>query len=171
MYTARMVEKKTPQKASVIKKTTEKEHNQARPKTLYRSRTDTVIAGVAGGLGEYFALDPVLIRLLFVLATIFGGFGVPAYIVLWIILPEEPTGEIGSEETVKKNVSQLKNRAESLTQGFRGESTEGRSRSLIGAILIGLGVMFILDNFGFFRADIFWPLILVVVGIFILRRT
>lgn len=58
-------------------------------KQLMRSE-DRMIAGVAGGLGEYFDTDPTLIRILFVLLTLlgFGGLGILTYIVLWIIMPE-----------------------------------------------------------------------------------
>ena len=55
---------------------------------LQRSRTDRVAGGVAGGLGEYFKLDPVLFRVLFAVAAFFGGFGLVAYAVLWFALPE-----------------------------------------------------------------------------------
>lgn len=59
-------------------------------KRLFRSRKDRMLAGVCGGLGEYLKVDPTLIRLLFVLFTLMGGQGILAYIVLWIIVPEEP---------------------------------------------------------------------------------
>lgn len=55
---------------------------------LQRSRTDKVAGGVAGGLGEYFGLDPVLFRVLFAVAAFFGGFGLVAYGALWFLLPE-----------------------------------------------------------------------------------
>ncbi len=58
------------------------------PKRLVRSQTDKKIAGVCGGIAEYFNVDATLIRLLFVLATLLGGPGVIIYIVLWIIMPE-----------------------------------------------------------------------------------
>jgi phage shock protein C len=58
-------------------------------RTLYRSRDDRMLAGVCGGIGEYFAVDPTLVRLLFVLLAVFTGVGVLAYIVLWIVVPEE----------------------------------------------------------------------------------
>lgn len=58
------------------------------PKKLVRSRTDKKIAGVCGGIAEYFNVDATLIRLLFVLATLLGGPGVIIYIILWIIMPE-----------------------------------------------------------------------------------
>lgn len=59
-------------------------------KRLYRSRVDRKVAGVAGGLGEYFNVDSTLIRLAFVVATLFGGPGLLLYIILWLVLPEEP---------------------------------------------------------------------------------
>lgn len=57
------------------------------PSRLYRSRSQTMIAGVCGGLGEYFDVDPVLIRLLFVVTAFISGVGILAYIVLWIVVP------------------------------------------------------------------------------------
>lgn len=58
-------------------------------RTLYRSREERMLAGVCGGIGEYFAVDPTLVRLVFVLLGVFTGVGVLAYIVLWIVVPEE----------------------------------------------------------------------------------
>ena len=58
-------------------------------KRLYRSRTNQIIGGVCGGLGDYFGIDPVLFRLAFVLLVLMFGTGVLAYIILWLIMPEE----------------------------------------------------------------------------------
>jgi phage shock protein C len=51
---------------------------------LYRSSTNRLIAGVCGGLGEYFKIDPILFRILF----LFTGIGFPAYVIMWIFVPE-----------------------------------------------------------------------------------
>lgn len=59
-------------------------------KRLYRSRSERMIAGVCGGIGEYFNIDPTLVRLLFVAFTLAGGSGVLAYIIFMIVVPEEP---------------------------------------------------------------------------------
>ena len=59
-------------------------------KRVYRSRLDRMVGGVCGGLGEYFEVDPTLIRLLFVLGTLAGGPGVIAYLILLVIVPLEP---------------------------------------------------------------------------------
>ena len=58
-------------------------------KRLQRSKTERILAGVCGGLGQYFDVDPTIIRVLFVFTSLFIGGGVLAYIVLWIIVPEE----------------------------------------------------------------------------------
>jgi phage shock protein PspC (stress-responsive transcriptional regulator) len=59
----------------------------AQPKRLYRSETNKVLGGVCGGIGEYFSLDPVIIRLAFVIFTLMGGSGILLYIILWIVVP------------------------------------------------------------------------------------
>lgn len=67
------------------------------PKRLYRSRRNRVLAGVCGGLGEYFNIDPVIVRLIMI-------FILPAflwvYIILWVLTPEEPIIYKESEKEV-----------------------------------------------------------------------
>jgi phage shock protein C len=64
--------------------------NQSTPeKKLRRSSGQRMIAGVCGGLAEYFNVDPILIRLVFVVLAFMGAGGVLLYIVLWIIMPED----------------------------------------------------------------------------------
>ena len=58
-------------------------------KRLTRSKKDRMIAGVCGGIAEYFDIDPTLVRLALVLITLMGGAGILAYIVAWIIMPEK----------------------------------------------------------------------------------
>jgi phage shock protein C len=58
------------------------------PKKLYRSSTNKVIAGVCGGLGEYFGVDPTVVRIIFVVLGLAGGPGLLLYIVLLLILKE-----------------------------------------------------------------------------------
>jgi phage shock protein C len=59
-------------------------------KKLWRSRKNRKIAGICGGLGVYFGVDPVWIRIIFVIFFILGGAAFIAYIFLWIIIPLEP---------------------------------------------------------------------------------
>jgi len=60
----------------------------AKKKTLYRSKKNRMIAGVCGGIGEYFNIDPTLIRLAWAISLFWAGFGFFAYIVALIIIPE-----------------------------------------------------------------------------------
>ncbi|MBW4703194.1 PspC domain-containing protein [Micromonospora sp. RL09-050-HVF-A] len=62
-------------------------------KQLRRPTTDRMVAGVASGLGRYFAVDPTLVRVLFAVATLVtGGLAALAYPVMWFLMPEEPAG-------------------------------------------------------------------------------
>jgi phage shock protein PspC (stress-responsive transcriptional regulator) len=61
------------------------------PRKLHRSHTNRLVAGVCGGLGEYFNIDATLIRVLFVVFTVFGGAGLIIYLAMWIIVPNAST--------------------------------------------------------------------------------
>ena len=69
---------------------------------LYRSRRDRSIAGICGGLGDYFDADPTMIRLIMLLLILFGGLSIWAYVILWIVIPEEPTRKFNIYGTEKR---------------------------------------------------------------------
>ena len=56
---------------------------------LTRSTTDRRIAGVCGGLANYLTVDPVVLRIIFLISLIFGGLGLWAYLVIWLVAPED----------------------------------------------------------------------------------
>ena len=58
-------------------------------KRLYRNKTEGKLAGVCAGLGDYFDIDPVLIRLLFVFSILWCGIGILFYIAAWVLMPEQ----------------------------------------------------------------------------------
>ena len=60
------------------------------PKKLYRSRRERKIAGVCGGLAEYFGIDPTWVRLIFILFFFAGGAAFMIYLILWMVIPLEP---------------------------------------------------------------------------------
>lgn len=62
-------------------------------KSLYKSRTNKMVSGVCGGIGEYFGVDPTIIRLLWVLGCAVGGSGFLAYVIAAILIPDAPAGE------------------------------------------------------------------------------
>lgn len=57
-------------------------------KKLYRSH-DRWIAGVCGGFGEYFDIDPLVIRIIWIIAILFMGTGILLYIIFWLVIPEK----------------------------------------------------------------------------------
>ena len=145
-------------------------------KKLYRSVKDKMLGGVAGGLAEYFGIDPTLVRVLFVISLLFGGAGIIAYIILWIIVPEEPievqyrktyppsNPEESSESSTQKNI----NDAERAYQTAK-DSQRHKRNSFAGVILIVIGFIFLADNFiPRFHFSHFWPLVLVLIGIVLL---
>lgn len=98
---------------------------------LYRTQHDRMIGGVAGGLADYFDIDPVLVRLLWVVIAIFtGGAAVLVYILLWIIVPHQ--GVAGSPaRVIRSNVDDMATEAQRVADEFRrattGESEEERA--------------------------------------------
>lgn len=60
------------------------------PKKLYRSKSNRFIAGVCGGLGDFFNVDPTWIRILFVLFLLAAGSTLLVYLIMWLVVPEQP---------------------------------------------------------------------------------
>jgi phage shock protein C len=70
----------------------EKEINAMERQRLYRSQNERMIAGVCGGLAQYFNIDPTIVRLIFVLLVLTASTGFWIYVIMWIVVPEEPVG-------------------------------------------------------------------------------
>lgn len=118
------------------------------PSRLYRSATDKVVGGVCGGLAAYFRIDPVIVRLAFVVFALAGGASVLLYIVLWIAVPlgdaRSPVGTI---------------------------SAPGAETTAI--VLIAIGALWLLANFGVFQLvewRVAWPALLIALGLALLFR-
>jgi phage shock protein C len=145
------------------------QYERREPKRLYRSRTNKVVSGVAGGIGEYFGVDPTIVRLIWILSVLLGGSGIIAYIAAAIVIPLQP--DSGSLQSTDQSVSQPVN------AGVRPEST-AEIGPIIGAVLIGIGVWFLLKNLGIvpswffsyidFLKRAFWPGILIAAGVLII---
>lgn len=144
-------------------------------KKLYRSTTDKMLGGIAGGLAEYFDIDSTLIRVLFVLTVFLGGGGIIAYIILWIIVPErefvvtpEPVPTDASEQGDEQNKpgSESGSSGNYFSDYQKVFDEQKKNRAMWGGIiLILLGGLFLLDNFiPRFDFGDFWPLILIGVG-------
>ncbi|MGB4372625.1 MAG: PspC domain-containing protein [Halanaerobiales bacterium] len=137
-------------------------------KKLYRSRTDKVLGGVCGGIADYFQVDPTLIRLLAVILFFAEGIGFLFYIIACMIIPErgeENFIDVEAEVEEEDNSSSTENK-----NGNKGEKSYNPQK-LLGFILIGAGIFFILDKWFFFFAwHRAWPLILVVLGAYFIIK-
>jgi len=131
---------------------------------LYKSRKNKVIAGVCGGIGEYFDVDPVLVRLIAVVFFFTGGAALIAYLLGMIIMPKQP----------------LEGSAETSQPPAQAESAGHAGSLIIGIILIVCGAHFLLRNIPFFHPyywwfwdmgwHFFWPSILIAVGLLVILR-
>ena len=140
-------------------------------KRLYRSRRHRVFGGVAGGLADYFNIDVILARLLFVVIFFAGGGGVIIYVVLWIITPEEPLITPPPDDETGTGASSYSNDADisDATIVDKGEK-RNNNRTFIGGIaLILIGFLFLLNTMIPQLVIIhFWPLVLIIVGIMLI---
>lgn len=165
---------------------------------LYRSRTDSVIGGVAGGVAEYLDIDPSIVRIVWaVLAIVTGGIFFVLYIVMWIVVPEGPpqgsypagyagapgdaaplTGTVeGGEPTLGAGVpgeAAAPSAQPVWDAGYRGPAYPrrrgtGSGGMIFGLILIGLGIWFLVDQFvPGIDRDLLWPIGLVLLGLVLL---
>ena len=143
-------------------------------KRLYKSRKDKVISGICGGIGEYFAVDPVLIRVIAVLLFFFGGVGVIAYIVGMIIIPAEP---LQADNNEKKEIEKEDAPKEKESSEYKHTDT---GALIIGIVFLIAGFMFLMRNFNFFDFHFwwikdqirlfFWPGILVALGVLLVLK-
>lgn len=140
---------------------------------LTKSRTDRVIDGVCGGLAEYFGIDSVIVRLVFLVLALINGAGIMLYIILMIIMPRAERAGLTPEATIRENVGEMGERLQEAGEEIRAAWSQGRwqtqpQRAMwLGAILIALGLAFLLDSLGLFwwlRLDVLWPLLLVFLG-------
>ncbi len=164
-------------------------------KRLYRSRIDRMIAGVCGGLAKYFDIDPTIVRVLFVVTVFIGGAGILAYIILWIVVPEEQIifqsagqGSQTDSDSKESNShtdkesskfdssnfnSEINNKVNEAANEINKIIDEARSNKKVfgGTILILLGILFLLDNlFPYFDFGDYWPIILIVRGVGIIIK-
>ncbi|GAJ18959.1 unnamed protein product, partial [marine sediment metagenome] len=86
-------------------------------KRVYRSRKDCMIAGICGGIAEYFDIDPTLVRIIAVLTIFLNGLGLIAYVIAWILIPQNPEPLAEEEISEKKGaVGKMKQKAEKVAR-------------------------------------------------------
>jgi phage shock protein C len=128
-------------------------------------------------LGEYLAIDPIVIRLFFVVLTLADGIGFMLYLVLWLVIPQADATEVEFEDRVRSGAGEISERAQEIGTELRQAAVERNPRVLnwIGGTLVVLGAYFLLRNLNlswlaWMRADLLWPLLLVGAGVFLIIR-
>jgi phage shock protein C len=152
---------------------------------LYRSRRDSILGGVAGGVADYFDMDPSIVRIIWaVLALVTGGIFLVLYIVMWIVVPEGPSAATVARAAGEPGATPVEPGHEAAdgaipaaeTSAPDWETTEQRLRRggsggavVFGVILIGLGVWFLIDQYvPAIDGDLLWPVALVILGVVLL---
>lgn len=133
---------------------------------LYRSESNRVLAGVCGGLGEYFDFDPAILRVIFVLITVFGGSGLLLYLILWIMIPTKSKLGKKSEDYIKENVEEIKVKSQKFADKENG-------KVFLGIILVVIGLSALSENFGFYSFNFiwkFWPILIILLGIRVMTK-
>jgi phage shock protein C len=126
---------------------------------LYKSEKDKVFEGVCGGIGEYLNVDPVIIRLMWVVLVIFGGTGIVAYLIAMLIIPRQPAS--GSEEV----------------QAEPDVAPETYSNRFWGLIMIVAGILLLFGIVGpiaglfagiaMAMGHVLWPLLVIGLGLYL----
>ena len=119
------------------------------PRRLTRSHRHRMIAGVCGGLGDYFQVEPLFFRIGFAALTFAGGFGLLLYAIGWVFIPSEGDPQrAGIESWARENF--------------------GRTRALVGGALIVVAVLIAADSLGIGHEGVVWGVALLAFGVFLL---
>lgn len=135
---------------------------------IYRSRDDKIVFGVCGGLAKYFGVDSTILRLIFIVATLYHGSGILLYIILAIIMPEEKVEkfqEVG--EKGREIPDEQEKVSESSRMGDLEEKSKEERRRIFALGLIVVGAYFLLKDFIsiFISSSQILGIILVLLGI------
>lgn len=145
---------------------------------LTRSTKNRMIAGVCGGIGEYLGIDPMWVRLVFVLVALGRGFGLGLYLILWIILPrEDMETAAATEATIRTGADEIADTARHAGSEVRGlwQDNPRQVGLVVGGALIILGVLTLLETLQiswlwWFRWDTLWPVLLIAGGLVLIFR-
>jgi len=130
-------------------------------KKLYRSRKQRIIGGVCGGIAEYFGIDPVLIRLAWILFCLVWGAGVLFYIIAWIIIPL--ASEYVDVQSVPPGAAQPSASATGVSpSGYPGIFTI--ALAVLGVALVMYGISVIFSSFFSFLSAYMLPFSLILLG-------
>jgi phage shock protein C len=156
---------------------------------------DRILGGVCSGLGEGFRIDPLWIRIAFVLLAFVQGIGIFLYLILWLVMPERLEGQPASRSGFDSMTADIRRLWSELGGHPSGQapppiatSTEpgvapaqpsavpvsaGRRNQpvLLGIALVVIGVLALGNNMGLFNWDVVWPVALIAVGVVLVLRS
>lgn len=129
-------------------------------KKIYRTKNDFILAGVCGGLADYFEIDVVLIRIIFVFLAVIGGGGALIYLILWLMIPEKKI----SDDISKKIITTKELKKEIVVEKEQG--------SFFGLFLVLFGGVLLVDKLFpmIIRWNYFWPVMLMFWGGYLMLR-
>lgn len=129
---------------------------------LTRSRTSRMFAGVCGGMGEYFGVDPILVRLAFAVLALLGGAGVGLYLAAWLLIPLEGEAQSVGEEAMTK-----------ATAYVNREMGGDKDLSWLWITLLVIGGLIVISNLGqmgWYDGAWFWAILLIAGGVWLYRQ-
>jgi phage shock protein C len=152
------------------------------PKRLTRDTKRAILGGVAAGFGEYLDVDPVLVRLAFVLLAFVNGLGVLFYLACWLVVPRAdlvtasaPSPAAGAAaggfESLRESGSRL------AAEVRQGAPDPARVQAAVGTLLVLLGAFLLAENLGWLRwpdwarFETLWPLLLVALGLGLIAKS
>ncbi|HAO64848.1 TPA: hypothetical protein DCQ44_02600 [Candidatus Taylorbacteria bacterium] len=142
-------------------------------KKLQRSSTDKVIAGVCGGIAKYLEIDSTLVRIIFILLALMGGSGILLYLILALIIPSENSMQPVDFAVNASEV--IKSAADNIKQQIRNKEDSHGWHLFFGLVLVFIGVISlakaVFPEIAIFPPfNIFWPLVLLFIGLYIIVR-
>jgi phage shock protein C len=166
---------------------------QATPQAFQRGQ-DRILGGVCSGLAHGFRIDPLWVRLGFVLLAFLQGVGLLIYIVLWLVMPEQVEGKEGTRSGFDSMTDDLKRIGEELKGQFSRAPSPSQTASdqpatevsspsgtsaapmkrqslALGVLLVVIGLILLGANTGFVQWSVIWPTVLILVGVLLLART
>lgn len=149
-------------------------------KKIFRKTDDCIIAGVCGGLADYFEVDETIVRVIFVLLAIGGGSGILIYLILWLVIPKKgnENKKIDWEENVKEFTGDISNKAKTVAKEIKKEikvekiNPEKRQGNFLGLLLILWGGILLVNKLVpmLIDWDYVWPGMLIVLGGYLMWR-
>jgi len=150
---------------------------------LTRDESHKVVAGVAAGFGRYLDVDPVLVRLAFVLLAFMNGLGILLYVASWVLMPKAvpelaPEGAATPETSSGAAVVDQMRAAgtEAAARARAAAADPSAARLAIGGALVVLGSVLLLDELGLWRwpdwarLEVLWPTLLIALGVGLILR-